>query len=248
MLQSSRWSNLLRWTRIRLGRTISPIALTTDELLLKLHPFEQFLLTLLIEDESDARTHGLQIAAAPVAPNHQTDDTAASMSDFTLSDKWFGMPGVTALTDISATVRRLDPHGSPNSTVLEWLSQDLQSMHEGIPPMHHLDEYLLALKLLGNDPDGTTLMSRVLNSGNVFGQIRQMSEILRMSDWLINSATRRTLNQHERQIAQILISIVDRQIVREGGICPLAMEFAARAIHVLPEMWSDQASAIILNS
>ena len=264
---SSRMSLFVRSLRFRLGRRITPTAMTIEELLASLSRYERFLLEQMAEDLAEEKLR----AKSDVHPLDQlftqqseefdpatgfgtmhvlrlTPDMFGSplnMPDTSILDLLFGMPGITALHDLSAMTSRFSDTASDEPSLIDWFHQDLLAVERGEWPEHNVQQYLTGMQLDGDQPDEKTLMERVIVGGNIFSQLRTIHIVTERLEELITAIENNELTEPQDAMARILAAIADKQLVREGGACPMAIGFGKRIAAIRPELLTLKAHAIL---
>ncbi len=123
-----------------------------------------------------------------------------------------------------------------------------------IPP----DVLLSELKLDSNEPDGRTLLERLADVDSkslkfIFRSTADLEEKLQDIETLVMSMEERlamgeALLSYEEEVMKNLVSVLDRQIVIEGDICPMAHSIALAVFNYRPEYFSDEAQEFLMNS
>lgn len=131
---------------------------------------------------------------------------------------------------------------SQTENVLQLLQQDLERALVGETPLTEKEKYLELFQLDGPFSDGKTFAERIIPS-LAFGSIRKLSNILTLLEILMQMYEEK--NTQVEPMIIVLAAIGDRQIVREGDVCPLAKKLALRLMKIKPDFFSQKAQDIL---
>lgn len=262
---------LVHMIRESLGRRILPEASTKEELLAQLTPYEVFLLEGIIADRIDQRSIQSDQSEGgeslfqqnfnpldyligqrqPVAQMHirfipvgmQGLGEPLELSALDDLDALLGDNPLEGLADILSHVRESD--GEQRPAAIDWLYEDFNLIVANEMPAHTPNDYLKVMSLEGGEPDGETLLRRLLSDGNIFGQIRILPKVKKHIEELLYAASMRETTSAEEAMLHILATIANRQLIREGTSCPAVMRYGMLLAEARPDLIHQKALAVL---
>ncbi len=140
-----------------------------------------------------------------------------------------------------------DDEKDGNASLAEVFANEIKRALEGTMPVLDTVYYLKWLSLQSNVPDHRDLIDRFLPPGNeiLSRDFRSVLRLMHQAKALMSEVGLGPLSDSKEAVLKIFADVGGKQLVREGNICPTALEICQQLYLYRPEYLSKEAKQIL---